>query len=98
MALLLPKLESLTGLLNSIAGATLQITAVPLALCTSSNPKVVEMMQSISRRGLVAMAVYGAAFTLVVFMAAIHNIAATVYTPDPALNETFWCNVVGADG
>ena len=32
MALFIPRLQSLTGLLNSIAGATLQITAVPAAL------------------------------------------------------------------
>ena len=32
MAICVPKLESLTSLLNSIAGATLQITAVPCAL------------------------------------------------------------------
>ena len=32
MALFIPRLASLTGLLNSIAGATVQITAIPLCL------------------------------------------------------------------
>ena len=44
MALFLPKLESLTGLLNSVAGATLQITAVPLALVLTDNEDVIPML------------------------------------------------------
>ena len=103
MALVIPRLESLTGLLDSIAGSTLQVTAVPLALWLTSNTAASEAMEaanknktrSCSNVQYAAAALYGLAFTVVVLISACYNIAVTRYTADPALNETFWCDLAG---
>ena len=101
MALFIPRLQSLTGLLNSIAGATLQITAVPLALSLTTNQDVKacglfgtdEEEQQKKRQWYRAAALYGICFTVLVFVAACYDIGTIKYVPEG--NETFWCDVVG---
>lgn len=96
MALFVPRLESLTGLLNSLAGATLQVTATPLCLWLTSNAKVRAMqVREGGARGwrFASMAALGILFTLAVFLSACYNIATTCYIPGPG--ETFWCDLAG---
>ena len=99
MALFIPRLQSLTGILNSIAGATLQITAVPLALALTKNSDVDDMtgvtsgVEVVQRRWYQAAACYGGLFTILVFLAACYDISTTRYQVEG--NETFWCDVVG---
>ena len=94
MALLIPRLESLTGLLNSIAGATLQITAIPLCLWISKTPRAREgvWFPDLTAQ-FIAGTVYGIVFTLTVFLAAVYSISQTEYIPQG--NQTFWCDIVG---
>eukprot|EP00750_Incisomonas_marina_P025428 INCI542.1.p1 GENE.INCI542.1~~INCI542.1.p1 ORF type:complete len:463 (+),score=53.71 INCI542.1:237-1625(+) len=54
MALCIPRLSSLTGLLDSIAGSTLQITAVPLLLCLTANTDVLVLGVSQRTNGVCA--------------------------------------------
>ena len=92
MALLVPRLESLTGLLNSLAGATLQITAVPFCLWLSRRTAVRSLAET-PRWLLLSIAVYGLFFTAAVFASALQSIWTTQYMP--AANETFWCDLAG---
>ena len=72
MALLMPRLSSLTGLLNSVAGATLQITALPLCLWCTSNSAVAGLKQREGGRSewrFVGVGLYGILFTVAVFVA-----------------------------
>ena len=96
MALFVPRLESLTGLLNSLAGATLQVTATPLCLWLTTNSKLQALR---TREGgarnwkFVTMAAAGVIFTVAVFTSACYNIVVTQYVPGPG--ESFWCDLAG---
>ena len=96
MALFIPRLQSLTGLLNSFACVTLQVTAVPLLLYYTSNTDVRHLVTTeggpCSLTFLVAF-VYGLFFSAVLFAPVAYAIPTTVYTPGPG--QTFWCDVVG---
>ena len=101
MALFIPKLQSLTGLLNSIAGATLQITAVPLGLAMTTNAEVIKVLlgddEEVRKRNkqkYICIAGYGICFTALIFIAACYDIGTTNYVAKG--NETFWCDIVGA--
>ena len=89
---------SLTGLLDSIAGSTLQITAVPLALTLTTNSDALSRMvgrgaPENNRPWFMATMVYGIVFTVLVLISACYNIAMTRYVP--VGNETFWCDLAG---
>lgn len=92
MALFVPRFESLTGILNSVAGATLQVTATPLCLYLSTNSAVKAMQDE---KGGMALLVggMGIVFTAGVFTSAVYNIVTTSYTPGPG--ETYWCDLAG---
>lgn len=96
MALFIPKLDSLTTLLNSVAAATVQITAVPLLLYWTSN---VDVQALKAKEGgprelaFAAIICYGVMFSCVVFSPVIYSILHTAYIPGPS--QSFWCDVVG---
>jgi len=88
MALFIPKLESLTGILNSITGSTLQLTGIAVLLLLLKT----EMVQA--HRGLIVLvAVAGLFLTFVILASTFYFIANEDYRALP--NETFWCDVVG---
>ena len=96
MALAVPRLESLTGILNSVAGATLQLMAVPLCLGLTSNIEVQPLRRWAGGAGrwrLAMVVLFAMLFTVTVFSAALYTMAMTRYTP--GANETFWCDLAG---
>lgn len=103
MALIVPRLASLVGLLSSVTGTTLQITGICgcLLYSYSSGERVYTLPYGSDgqwnlwqRLSLWIVAVYGVVFTIVVFAEAQVNIfVLTDYTAGP--NQTFWCDVVG---
>jgi len=85
MALLIPKLESLTGLLNSVTGSTLQLTGIAvLVLCQS------QLIDGTSKWPVGIVAFAGSFLTVVVFSSTIYFISETDYG-----EGSFWCDVVG---
>mmetsp|Transcript_16449 Transcript_16449/g.42192 ORF Transcript_16449/g.42192 Transcript_16449/m.42192 type:complete len:473 (+) Transcript_16449:93-1511(+) len=96
MALFVPRLESLTGLLNSLAGTTLQVTATSLCLLITTNDQVhaLRKQEGGARRWRFAFtAAVGVLFTVAVFTSAVYNMATTQYVPGPG--ESFWCDLAG---
>merc|ERR1711957_488038 len=79
MALFVPRLESLTGLLNSFAGTTLQVTGPALCFYLTKDTKPV------SHKVLLAVIIYGAVLTVLIFASAVYSIILTDYSGD------FWC-------
>ena len=94
MALFVPRLASLTGLLDSIAGATLQITALPLCLWATTNAQALPMRARVGPVALLALATYGVIFMAAVLASAAYLIGTTRYSP--VGNETYWCDVAAA--
>jgi len=82
MALFVPRLDSLTGLLNSVTGTTLQFTGPALCCAAAARPR--------PRAVVAAVAGLGVALTAVVFAQTVHSVARTDYRAG-----RFWCEVVG---
>lgn len=80
-AIFVPRLDSLTGLLNSVTGTTLQFTGPALCgLAAGRRP----------RGPLAALAAGGFALAALVFAQTVHSVARTDYGAG-----NFWCDVVG---
>lgn len=80
MALFVPRLDSLTGLLNSVTGTTLQFTGPALCCYAAGRPRTV----------VAGVAVLGVALTACIFAQTLHSVATTDYRAG-----RFWCEVVG---
>jgi len=96
LALFVPKLQSLTGLLTAFAAITFQVTATPFCLFVTTNPAVQNLkLREEGWRGVFFVAVvgYGLSFTLVDLSSAVDTIVTSDYVPGP--NQTFWCDIVG---
>jgi hypothetical protein len=87
MALFVPKLESLTGLLNSVAGTTLQITGPALCLYFCTDKSLPKQSNAL----LLAAAAFGATLTVIIFVETVYSVGwLTSYS-----SGSFWCDVVG---
>jgi hypothetical protein len=87
MALFVPKLDSLTGLLNSIAGTTLQITGPALCLLFCRDKSLTKPSSTL----LLVATAFGVALTVIIFVETVYSVGwLTDYT-----GGSFWCDVVG---
>jgi len=90
MALFVPKLESLTGLLNSVTGSTVQISSVALFILLSKSPEVNAMVTGTTKILMGISLVVGIYLTVTIFAETCYYVfEITDYSGD------FWCEVVG---
>eukprot|EP00658_Telonema_sp_P-2_P040959 TRINITY_DN29292_c0_g1_i1.p1 TRINITY_DN29292_c0_g1~~TRINITY_DN29292_c0_g1_i1.p1 ORF type:complete len:195 (-),score=50.04 TRINITY_DN29292_c0_g1_i1:152-736(-) len=90
MALFIPRLESLTGLLNSVTGSTVQITGITVLLLVTSNAAITGSFRP-NRKLLIGALVVGLALTVTIFVETVYSVFwLTSYS-----DGDFWCDVVG---
>jgi len=90
MALFVPRLDSLTGLLNSVTGSTVQITGISLLLLLTTNAAITGTFRP-NKVLVIGALLVGLALTITIFVETVYSVGWLTHYDD----GDFWCDVVG---